>query len=197
MIKLDTPYLTPDDYVLKIIRDEYPENPRAWDNLGTCVTFERWRDSPDANPFNSVEELIKEVCESDRYIWQYVGRYEHTNVKYFLTNNRQLSMWDTCACGVIYVSKEDARKWYDVKKITSELKEKIYEVFEAELETYTNYVNGDVFGCKLYNLDGEEIDSCYGFYNEEESIEYFDYKVADLVEAKEIIEVRVHFKRKE
>jgi hypothetical protein len=197
MIKLDTPYLTPDDYVLKIVWDEYPDNPRTWDNLGTFVTFERRRVSPDDNPFDSVEELIKEVCKSDKYIWQYVGRYEHSNVKYFLTNSGQLSGWDTCTCGIIFVSKEDVRENYNVKKITPKLKERIYEIFEAELETYTNYVNGEVFGCKLYNLDGEEMDSCYGFYNEEEGVEYFDYKVTDLVEAEEFTEVKTYFKRKE
>lgn len=198
MIEVDTPYLTPDNHVLKIVWDEYPESPRIWDNLGTFVTFEGRSYSPDDNPFNSAEELIEEVCKSDKYIWWYVGKYEHSAVKYFLTDNEQLTGWDTCTCGIIYVSKEDARDNYNVKKIMPKLRDRIYELFEAEVEEYTNYVNGWVYGYKLYDLNGEEVDSCYGFYNgEEDAVEYLGYDVDDLVEAEEITEVKTYFKRKE
>lgn len=197
MVEIDTPYLTPDNHVLKIVWDEYPDDPRTWSNLGTFVTFESRSCSPDRNPFYSVEELIKEVCKSDKYIWKFVGKYEHSGVKYFLTDNGHLSGWDTCTCGIIYVSKDDARENYNVKKIMPKLKERIYDIFEGELETYTNYVNGWVFGCNLYDLDGEEVDSCYGFYSEEDAVEYFGYNEDDLVEAEEIKEVKIRFEKKE
>lgn len=197
MIKLDTPYLTPDEHVLKIVWDECPENPRTGSNLGTFVMFEKWRCLSDDNPFDSVEELIKEVCKSDKYIWRGVKRYDHPRTDDYVMINGRLSGWDVCTCGIIYVSKEDVREIYNVKKIMPNLKERIYKEFDRELEIYSNYVNGRAYGCELYDLDGEVVDTCYGFYSKEDAVDFFDYNVDDLVEAKEIKEVKIRFEKKE
>lgn len=195
MIKLDTPYITPNGDVLKIFWDECPFSPRE---DGTCestfvVAHSRYR-SPDENPFDSMEELVDTVCkEESEYIWDYVSRHEHGNVIYSRGESRG---WDSCTCGVIFISKEAVCELYQVKEISQEVLIRVHDRFDSELKEYTNYVNGEVYGYKLYQMDGELIDDCWGFYEEPEGcLDYLGFKESDLEEAEENI-VRT-FKKKE
>ena len=38
------------------------------------------------------------------------------------------------------------------------------KMMQAEVEDYSNYINGSVYGYVLEDNDGEELDSCWGFY---------------------------------
>lgn len=194
MIRLGEPYVTPNDDVVVILRDECPFSPRGDWHLSTIVTNENRYRSPDENPFSSMEELITAVCKKKgEYIWDYVSRYEHGGVMY---SRGKSQGWDNCICGIIFVSKEDVRKFYEVKNITQKVLKKVFDRFDSELEEYTNYVNGDVYGYRLYSLDGELIDDCWGFYEEPEGcLDYLGFKESDLEEAEEIT-VRT-FKKKE
>lgn len=195
MIDINTPYITPDQKVLKVVYDEYPESPREWDNLSTFVTEERDYISPDENPEYSFEDLLEEVCTS-KYIWSYVAKYEHSSVRYFRTTATHLNEWDTYVCGIMYVSKEDVRKEYGVKRISKKLLDKIFGIFDGELEEYTNYANGEVYAYHLYEMNGEEVDSCFGFYGgDNDVLDYLGYRESDLKEAIEI--TKTVFEKKE
>lgn len=195
MIKLDTPYITPQGDVLKIFRDEYPFSPREDGVCESTFVIEDSRyASPDENPFGTMRELIDIVCKEDsEYIWDYVSRYEHSNV---IFSRGKIRGWDTCACGVIFISKEAVCELYQVKEVSQEVLIRVFDRFDSELEEYTNYVNGEVYGYNLYSLDGELIDDCWGFYEEPEGcLDYLGFKESDLEEAEEIT-VRT-FKKKE
>lgn len=194
MIKLDTPYITPQEDVLKISRDECPFSPRDDYHITNIVTVESRYKSPDENPFDSMEELIDTVCkEESEYIWDYVSRHEHGIVIY---SRGKSSGWDSCTCGIIFISKEAVCELYQVKEISQEVLIRVFDMFDSELEEYTNYVNGDVYGYKLYQLDGELIDDCWGFYEGPEGcLDYLGFKESDLEEAEEI--TARTFKKKE
>ena len=124
MIKLDTPYITPQGDVLKIFRDESPFSPRDDYHFTNIVTYESRYVSPDENPFDSMEELIDTVCkENSEYIWDYVSRHEHGNVIY--SRGKSLG-WDSCVCGVIFISKEAVRELYQVKKISQKVQKRCF-----------------------------------------------------------------------
>ena len=40
------------------------------------------------------------------------------------------------------------------------------KILEGEVETYNQYLTGDVYGFILEKPDGEHIDSCWGFYGD-------------------------------
>jgi hypothetical protein len=55
-------------------------------------------------------------------------------------------------------------------------------VIKSELETYTKWANGEVYGFTLYDDKGELEDSCYGFYDIDDIKEHLpaEWKDEDL-----------------
>ena len=81
--------------------------------------------------------------------------------------------WDSGRIGFIYVSREKVMKEYGVKKIGAKLKAKVAEYLKGEVETYDQWLTGDVYGFRIFketkcdkcgHVGDETEDSCYGFY---------------------------------
>lgn len=160
---------------LKIMHDDSPESPREWDNLGYFITVERNHGCPDNNQeledivrdtqyeAKNTEDhmkLIKKAMAEDVIYITPVFRYEHGNVLY----KRGIgSGFDSSNCGFYIVTKQTA----DILGTPKKLFEK---VIDGELETYTKWCNGEVYGYTLAPADGEddEEDSCWGFYDIED-----------------------------
>jgi hypothetical protein len=78
------------------------------------------------------------------------------------------------------VDREKALKEFGKKRLTKQLKQKLYNIIEGEVKTYNQYLAGDVYGYVVSN-DNEPIDSCWGFYSQADS----------LSEAKSIVDYEV------
>jgi hypothetical protein len=76
--------------------------------------------------------------------------------------------WDSGQVGFIYVSRKKLLEEYGGKKVTKKMLETATKVLLAEVEVYDHYIRGDVYGFKEYDADGKEVDSCYGFYGEDD-----------------------------
>jgi len=74
--------------------------------------------------------------------------------------------WDSGQVGWTYATKEMIVKEYGKNK--RKLAEK---VLRGEVETFDQYLKGDVYGYIIQNSDGETVDSCWGFYGYEYCIE--------------------------
>lgn len=171
-----------------IDEDEWFESPRELDNLGTLYTWKDEYYSPDRQNFNDGleflgsiigEELIEKIHDKynnnsdffeditkrmDKlgYILYPVSKYEHSDVKYFLGIG---SGWDIGTIGVIFAEKKKICEWFNVKKVTQKVREKVAQNFESELETYTDYANGyGVDYVEIEKFSGEKIESCGGYY---------------------------------
>ena len=73
--------------------------------------------------------------------------------------------WDSGQVGYIYVTMEDARKeWSGTDE---EIRAKALTCLEAEVKVYDQYLTGDVYGYIIEDDDGEIVDSCWGFYEDE------------------------------
>ena len=68
--------------------------------------------------------------------------------------------------GFYWVSKEDALKEYNRKKMSKKLEDKIRRILKAEIETMDQYLTGMVYGYEVEDEDGDVIDSCWGYYGE-------------------------------
>ena len=187
------------DKVLKIFIDESPENPRtAWDNLGTMVCFHKRYDLGDnhnysSSDYDSWDEMESAIIkQEDVAVILPLYLYDHSGIT---MNTTGFSCgWDSGQVGFIFVSRETLRKEYSVKRISNKIVEKATKLLIGEVETYDQYICGDVYGFKVFKVETcdkgceheEEIDSCWGFFGdnfiENGLIEYVDEEFAELLE---------------
>lgn len=147
-------------YVI-IAQDEINESPREWDNLGTMACFHRRYTLGDKDHGLSLEEAQAIEADDKKYIALPLYLYDHSGITMNTTGFS--CRWDSGQVGVIFVSKEAVRKEYGWKVITKARKEQILGYLKGEVETYDQFLRGDVYGFKCVE-NGEETDSCWGFY---------------------------------
>lgn len=172
------------EIIVKIIPDHDPESPRNWDNLGTMVCAHRRYTFGDDDGIQKALRIIyrylseaqldemgfdedhvpsieKALEKTGQVIMLPIYMYEHSGIA--LQTTPFACRWDSGKLGFIFVTKEDVRKEYGWKLITQARKEKIFSSLEGEVEAYNQYVSGDVWGF-VVEEDGEETDSCWGFF---------------------------------
>ena len=168
------------NYLIEVIQDESPESPREWDNLGTMICFHPRYNLGDKHDYsrinyNSFEEERKDIKKKENAcVMLPLYLYDHSGIT--MKTSPFGCGFDSGQVGWIVVSKEQVRKEYNVKRINKELIEKVTKVLEGEVETYDQYLTGDVYGyriskvteCELGHEHKEEVDSCWGFYGEDE-----------------------------
>jgi hypothetical protein len=161
-----------DGCTLEIYIDESPESPREWDNLGTMVCLNKRYEIGDKHDYKSgnyngwdeIEEAI--VRDNPGCLIRPLYLMDHSGLS--------LSMmpfgcpWDSGKVGFIFITKE---------RINGELKgnlQRVNEVLQAEVETYNQYLSGDIYGYILRdkpcdkcgcNTKSAIVDSCWGFYS--------------------------------
>ena len=185
----------------EIFYDTDPQDPRDWDNLGQLYIpggrkytkvdetilpdYVRWYDRETGWWDRSLDDLDRDEFETylDKhdYLWLPVYRYEHSSVAYNTTGFS--CKWDSGQVGYIMVPLSKVRKEYGVKRVSKKLRERVLDCLRGEVETYSNWANGDVYGYVISKLndglpvvdvedidelDFTEVDSCWGFYDHTE-----------------------------
>lgn len=162
-------------YIIKyLVQDDMPESPREWDNLSKMVCFHRNYDLGDkhnlkSNVFAGWEDLKNHLIkEEGAYLISPLYLYDHSGITIKLGSFYGCGLpqgharFDSGQVGFIYVTKEDIKKNFLVKKITKKTKEKAKEVLRAEVENYDQYLRGDIYmivkeeynkNKKLINMD--------------------------------------------
>jgi hypothetical protein len=168
------------NYLIEVIQDESPESPREWDNLGTMICFHGRYDLGDKHDYRSGDysgwdEQRKDIEKKENAcVILPLYLYDHSGIT--MKTSPFGCNWDSGQVGWIVVSKEQVRKEYNVKRINKELIEKVTNILEGEVETYDQYLTGDIYGyriskvteCDFGHEHKEEVDSCWGFYGEDE-----------------------------
>ena len=159
---------------LEIYYDQMADNPRNWANIGLFFTKERDYHSPDKddhplysimintadeadNTLEHIELMKKEAKEQGiniKYIYP-ITRYEHSGVVYRIGTQ---SGYDYSNCGFYIITDESLKEYGEVKGDPS-------NVVAQELETYTKWANGEVYGFNLYDEDGELQDGYGDIYD--------------------------------
>lgn len=151
------------NHTIEIATDEIPANPREWDNLGTFVAFHNRYEMGDKHEFESPEDLHEWIDEQSELVYLAVYMYDHSGIS--LSTSRYSDTWDSGQVGYIFVTRD---------KITEEypngIDDETIELYlKGEIEIYSQYLNGDVYG---YNITGPYCnDACWGIYEDESTIE--------------------------
>lgn len=169
---------------LVIEQDEFTEDPRSWDNLGTMLCCHRDYYLGDCNSNEETEQQLAEICrkygKSDEEIDEMtfaeevqfilnqedvcgfpLWLYDHSGIS--MSTTRQ-SAWDSSFVGLIFVEK-------DSYLAQMGLKEDIYwkvraeKALESEIEIYSDFLEGNVYQWTLYeptiiitqSMDGKEL----------------------------------------
>lgn len=129
-------------YRVCIEGDEFCESPREWDNLGTFVTWQSKRVSPDANSFESHKEFFAQI-DAKTHVVLPVYCCEHSGISYNTTGFN--CSWDSGQVGFIYCSKADAIECFGVKNFTQKVKERAIHCLTSEVEIYSAWANGQCY----------------------------------------------------
>jgi len=160
-------YKLTNNKTLEVKQDEYAESPREWDNLSTMICFHGRYNLGDKHNYKHQDysgwaEMEKAITKNESpAIILPLYLYEHSGIT--ISTSPFSCKWDSGQIGFVFVSKEKLRKEYSVKRITKEIIDRATKVLLAEVETYDNYLRGEVYGYTLLNENGEVEDSCWGF----------------------------------
>lgn len=176
-------------YRFKIKRDDMAQSPREWDNICTITSWNsrNWNISDEGHTLKreDVNDWLYEMCQrqlKDEIYLKEVYMYDHSGQTISLSPFGD--PWDSGICGWIWVEKEKILKEYpeiDPDKWT----EKAKKVMQSEIETYDQYIRGDVYGFDIEQLEEVEIrnrstgetrideewkdfDGCWGWYGDPE-----------------------------
>lgn len=180
-------------YFIEIIPDENASNPRTeWDNFGHMVCshkrydlgdtekYEVGKPAPiDFDEFNSWDEVaehLRKVRKAIIILPLYL--YDHSGIT--MSTGSFNDRWDSRQVGFIYCTKEDILKNWGVKSVHTKVKygkggkiealKYAEELLRGEVETYDDYLTGNVYGFNVTDADGEDIadGSVWGYYGDPE-----------------------------
>ena len=186
-----------DNYLIRTYYDNSPESPREWDNLGTMVCFHGRYSLGDKHDYNSDDYNGWDEMEKDIIKRENVGvilplyLYDHSGIT--ISTSSFSCPWDSGQIGFIFISKKKMLEEYGGKIVTQKLKEKVTEYLKGEVETYDQYLQGDIYGYKIFKVTEcdygheheEELGSCWGFYGEENCLDEAESIVKYYIENKE------------
>lgn len=205
---------------LVIEQEPFPEDPRSWDNIGTMLCCHRDYHLGDCNSNEKTEQQLAKICrkygKSDEEIDEMafaeevqfildqddvcglpLWLYDHSGIS--ISTSRQCS-WDSSFVGLIFVEKDFYLAQMCLKD-EEDWKAKAKETLKGEVKTYSDFLEGNVYGWTLYeptvvirqSMDGKElsrtideegevVDSMGGFYDPtlEDVEEYFDFEIAEI-----------------
>lgn len=169
MKKIPVTYINTDTITCYIEQDEWPTDPREWDNLGTLVlSHKRYNFANEAGidfkDFESWEEVKNYLIrEHNADVILPVQMYDHSGIRIYVGDYHD--RWDGGQLGYIFITSEKIREEYGVKRITKQIREQVEQALKHEVDTYSSYANGDVYQYLLRDARGEVVDGCSGYYD--------------------------------
>lgn len=174
------------DYCKKTGLLQVSENPHAdWEErYDMKVIYDNWAGHQVEYLYgSSSEEIAWDDLDTDAIVDEYLGMkdcfellepymvilpisiYDHSGVTIWYGG--ATDRWDSCTVGYGYMTKESTLK--NCGGATEEnWREKAIADMELSMSVYRNYVEGNVFWYEILNEEGDQIDTCGGFYGDED-----------------------------
>ena len=158
---------------LKIYVDEDAESPReCFDHFGHMICFHRRYKLGDKNhgidedDFSSWDEMEQHLInEIGAVVILPIYMYDHSGITISTTSFS--CRFDSGQIGFIYVTSKDILENWMESVLTADLKEKARNLLRGEVKEYDDFLTGNVYGYVLEDENGENIDSCWGFYGDD------------------------------
>tara|TARA_B100000470_G_scaffold214018_1_gene195003 strand:+ start:559 stop:1215 length:657 start_codon:yes stop_codon:yes gene_type:complete len=173
------------DTFLEIHQDDNPESPREWDNLGKMLCTHGRYTLGDEN-YNDRESLDERLEELDPVVKLPLWLLDHSGLTMQTGEfTEDAQHWDSGQVGWIVATKNDILDnftGYDKggkrkpmkTKITPQMVKDSHGILMSEVETYSKYLCGAVYGyitkkvdtCdKCNHTENIAVHSCWGYYD--------------------------------
>jgi hypothetical protein len=167
-------------YTIKIYCDENAESPREWDNIGNMLCFhnryklgdeqalELWSETKECklkdihnycDSWDEIEEILRKDFNAIVILPLYL--YDHSGIT--IKTSPFGCRWDSGQVGFIFVPKDRILKEFNAKRLTKSILFKAEEILNSEIKIYDDYIHGEIYGYKIIDKHGEEIDSHWGY----------------------------------
>lgn len=174
-----TEKMTYKNYSIEIDQDMDPESPRDWCNLGTMICWHNnyilgdKHDMPEPDP----DFINKNDRNGGVSLPLYL--YDHSGIT--MSTSPFSCPWDSGQVGWIYADSDTLIKEYGKNANDPDTRAKAIKVLQGEVETYDQYLTGDVWGYTINDPSGDTVGSLWGMYG-------FDYCE---LEAKAVIDLEI------
>lgn len=139
------------------LNNVFPDRDKTDEDFVRADAAYRWVSGQSREPF--ANERTEHRLRDDIAIILPIYAYEHGGIT--ISHGSFSCQWDSGQLGWHYVAK---------KALESEFggdEEKAKKCLEAELEIYDNYLQGNVWGFTIEDEEGDDVDSCWGFYGDD------------------------------
>jgi hypothetical protein len=170
------------NHTIQIFPDDCAESPRDWDNICEFHCAHRRYSFGDkgfnySNGQDCIESAQQAKINGDIVLPLYI--YDHSGITISLSPFS--CPWDSGQVGFVIVRREKMLSEFSTKRFTQSLKAKALKIAQGEVETYDQYLRGEVYG---YKIDGDG-DSCWGYYGLEDCLT----EAKSVVDSMEIVRV--------
>jgi len=145
--------------------------------------YDDWGNISDGN-MEKIEALFHK-----HYISLSLYLYDHGGIT--MSTGSFSCHWDSGQVGFIAVSKAKVREEYGWKHLTKERIQLIEKYLTGEVESYDQFLTGDVWGYTIENDEYDVFESCWGFFGKDEckkcAIETLEYEQKQLNERLKVI----------
>lgn len=138
-----------------------------------------------------LNEKLQLIDETGEVVMLPISMYEHSGITLWLgsKDGHFDSQWDCSSIGFSYVEKSTAEKEMPQRKLDdgqeNDWKKWAYDMMEGEMETYDQFVRGEVYGYMIEDENGEEgsdtdLCGCWGFYGDDGKKDMIEEAKADI-----------------
>ena len=163
--------------------DPEPENPRTeWDHAGKMVCWHSRYDLGDKHSYQTSNDFLRDLAAAiwhrtrkidfddeltDEKCWDIIcedcvilplNLYDHSGIS--MSTSREYpynDQWDAGQVGWIYMDKPTMKK-------EGMSRRQALAYLLCEVETYDQYLTGEIYGYVVETPDDDNVDSCWGFF---------------------------------
>lgn len=153
------------NHTISIHYDECAESPRTWDNIAEIhCCHRRYSLGDEGFNYRNGQDCIEVAQEAEKNgdIVLPLYLYDHSGITISLSPFS--CPWDSGQVGFVIIRREKMLSEFSARKFSKSLKAKALKIAQSEVETYDQFLRGEVYG---YKID-DNGDSCWGYYGQEE-----------------------------
>jgi hypothetical protein len=160
-------------FKIEVHHDECPSDPIAdWDgNVKYALFHNRYslQNDTDLNTkdYGSWDEFKQALVKKYRALAILpVYMYDHSGQT--IATTPFSCRWDSGQLGFAFINKECLKEWGYKSRIGFEkgAKQTLEDTIVQNVKLYDSYIRGEVYGYKIINRQGDEENSCWGFYGD-------------------------------